>query len=122
MATKKGDIYKGSSSINKHILKVISIVSALDKKYVFVYSMSLNPVFNTEQFQSIPRGSIQSNAQNASQVGSGNAAKTIYISQSTIKGFYVAQNPTAPQGPLFQYKSQQERIAALQGKYIFNIP
>jgi hypothetical protein len=86
--------------------------------------MSLNPVFNTEQFQSIPRGSVQSNSlnssKNASQIGSGNAAKTIYINQSTMKGLYVAQNPTAPQGPLFQYKSQQERIAALQGNYIFN--
>lgn len=82
--------------------------------------MSLNPVFNTEQFQSIPRGSVQSNVQNASQIGSGNAAKTIYINQSTMKGLYIAQNPNAPQGPLFQYKSQQDRIAALQGNYIFN--
>jgi hypothetical protein len=83
--------------------------------------MSLNPVFNTEQFQNIPRGSVQSNSQNASQIGSGNAAKTIYINQSTMKGLYVAQNPNAPQGPLFQYKSQQDRIAALQGKFIFNV-
>jgi hypothetical protein len=82
--------------------------------------MSLNPVFNTEQFQSVPRGSVQSNSQNASQISSGNAAKTIYINQSTMKALYVAQNPTAPQGALFQYKSQQDRIAALQGNYIFN--
>ena len=82
--------------------------------------MSLNPVFNTEQFQSVPRGSVQSNTQNASQIGSGNAAKTIYINQSTMKALYVAQNPNMPQGALFQYKSQQDRIAALQGQYIFN--
>jgi hypothetical protein len=86
--------------------------------------MSLYPVFNVEKFESVPRGTPQSNGLNssqiASQIGTGNAAKTIFLNQSTTKAFYLAQNANAPQGALFQYKSQQDRIAALQGNYIFN--
>jgi hypothetical protein len=76
--------------------------------------MSLPYKFNTETFQNIPNGIPMSTAQTSYQYSSQQAATSIFVYKSTIDAFYKAQNPNTPSS--YQFKSHQERLAALIGR------
>lgn len=80
---------------------------------------SLPYSFNTESFTNIPSGSnlgffAPSTSVIASQYTIQQGANAIYYNKSTMDAYYAAKFPTNP--PVAQFKSDQDRLAALIGK------
>jgi hypothetical protein len=80
--------------------------------------MSLPYSFPAEQFNNVPNGLVMSNAVNSYQITQKNGNNSVYVNKSTMDAYYVnkyGSNSSTPI-PVYQFKSQQERIAALLGK------
>lgn len=76
--------------------------------------MSLPYQFNTEVFQNTPNGIPMSTSQNSYQYSSQQGANAVFYYKSTMDAYYKTQNSNAP--AVYQYKSDQERLAALIGR------
>jgi len=84
------------------------------------YRMSLPYSFQTEYFNNVPCGSnlgfmFPSTCVNSYQNTQKNGNNAIYVNKSTMDAYYISQYGSNT-GIRNQYKSQQERIAALLGK------
>jgi hypothetical protein len=76
--------------------------------------MSLPYQFNTETFENIPNGIPMSTCQTSYQYSSQQGANTVFYHKSTMDAYYKSLNPTSPS--VYQYKSDQERLASLIGR------
>jgi hypothetical protein len=76
--------------------------------------MSLPYQFNTETFENIPNGLPMSTSQTSYQYSSQQGANAVFYYKSTMDAYYKTQNSNSPS--VYQFKSDQERLAALIGR------